>query len=81
MEECQENEDDSDAAGDMEVTWAPGLHEKTQSLLEARQEKIDEKSLTMGEKLEKKRRLKKQERKKKIKEMLARGRDGGKGLW
>eukprot|EP00041_Stephanoeca_diplocostata_P009926 m.156886 g.156886 ORF g.156886 m.156886 type:complete len:753 (+) comp17953_c0_seq2:218-2476(+) len=79
VEECQENEDDSDGAGDMEVTWAPGLHDKTQSLLDARQQKIDEKSLTMGEKLEKKRRLKKQERKKKIKEMLARGRDGSGG--
>jgi hypothetical protein len=55
-----------------------GLKERTEALLAARDEREQEKHMTIGEKLEKKRRDKKRARKQKIKELLA-DRKGGHG--
>eukprot|EP00038_Savillea_parva_P028055 m.62989 g.62989 ORF g.62989 m.62989 type:complete len:755 (-) comp8124_c0_seq1:27-2291(-) len=70
--ECAEQEAaENPADGELEITWSVGLKERTEALLAAREERERDKFMTVGEKLEKKRREKKRARKLKLKEMLA----------
>lgn len=75
VKETTEAEDAEIPEENMEITWNVGLKEKTEGLLQAREEKIAESRMNMGEKLEKKRRDKKKARKAELKQKLA----GGKG--
>ena len=72
IEECTEEQDDDDdePEGDMEVTWTVGLKEKTETLLKARQDALEERRMTMGEKADKKRKEKKKARKDRIKQLM-----------
>eukprot|EP00035_Acanthoeca_spectabilis_P033916 m.26074 g.26074 ORF g.26074 m.26074 type:complete len:706 (-) comp6270_c0_seq1:20-2137(-) len=72
IQECEEQEEaENPTEGELEITWAVGLKERTEALLAAREEREKEKTMTIGEKLEKKRREKKRARKQKIKELVA----------
>lgn len=66
-----QEEAENPTEGELEITWAVGLKERTEALLAAREEREKEKTMTIGEKLEKKRREKKRARKQKIKELVA----------
>eukprot|EP00039_Didymoeca_costata_P010935 m.149252 g.149252 ORF g.149252 m.149252 type:complete len:630 (+) comp15009_c0_seq2:204-2093(+) len=76
LQSCKEAEEAENNKGDLQITWDLGLKEKTEQLLRDREEKLEEKNMNVGELLEKKRKLKSKERKRAIKEKLAKAKKG-----
>jgi hypothetical protein len=71
VREAEAEEDAERPDGELEITWSVGLKERAARLLAEREERASEAQMTVGEKLDKKRREKKRLRKQRLKELVA----------